>query len=187
MWGPPLLSVLGLGLALGEGSRGTEGPLVEREGTSMLASLFLTSATGSTQAQRLCWDSQSTLSWWPFSVHESIVRHWLLGWFPCCLLVSCASSGINRMLRPGEVLEQEESPRQAQSAYRRWEDSSPLVMSPSYHIVLEWWTPCWDAIHGPCWGLYRIFPRGPASYISSHLQETSHLPSDSQLYRAWDF
>lgn len=153
----------------------------------MLASFFLTSAMGSTQAQRLCWNSQSILSWWTFSVSESIVGHWLLGWFSCCFLVSCASSGINRMLRPGEVLEQEESPQQAQTAYRRWEDSFPLVMSPSYHIVLEWWIPCRGAIHGFWWGLYRNFPPGPVSYTSSHLQQTSHLPSDSKLYRAWDF
>ena len=59
-------------------------------------------------------------------------------------------------------------------------------MSPSYHIVLEWWIPCWKAIQGPCWGLDRIFLPG-SSILPFHLQQTSYLPLDPILYRAWDF
>lgn len=55
----------------------------------------------------------------------------LLPWEPHLLF------GINRMLRPREVLEQEENAERAERPVRDDKTPPPFVMSPLRHLVLE--------------------------------------------------
>lgn len=82
-WGLPRLSLLGLG---------PEEKLSEWDGSSMLAILLSPLEWALPKHKGCDRGSQHTFSLWAFHVHESIVRHWLVGLFCYCFLVRPTSS-----------------------------------------------------------------------------------------------